>query len=179
MGFMWEGSTGSRALAILKALPQGAVILTPDFARQLGVEARALHQLLANALKLRLVKKVRQRGVVCVGWKLGPGNISATIERRRAPAPGAPPRRRRPRGELPPAPPPPALFVHWEGVTAPRAPAPRVIADDVEPVQLPLLDYDLDDLWTSRRGGRSASKVRRRAAATLAIVWLQLGLFDA
>ncbi|MGN6528467.1 MAG: hypothetical protein ACTHL8_18920 [Burkholderiaceae bacterium] len=100
MGFMWEGSTGSRALAILKGLPQGTALTTADLAARLGVKPRALHQLLAHALQLRLIAKVRRRGVVSVSWRIGPGNVSATVERRRAPE--GKPRRRRPRGEAPP-----------------------------------------------------------------------------
>ncbi len=86
MGFMWEGSTGARAVQLLKELPQGTVIFTPQFAAMLEVKAGALHQLLANAVKLRLVKKIRGRGP-CIGWAIGGGNDSATIERRRAPRP--------------------------------------------------------------------------------------------
>lgn len=78
MGFLWEGSTGARAVQILRDLPQGTSIATPDFARQLGVSGAALHQLLANAVNLRLIKKIRNRGH-CILWALGAGNDSATI----------------------------------------------------------------------------------------------------
>ena len=37
MGFLWEGSTGARALRLLQALPQGQGLRTPDLAQQLGV----------------------------------------------------------------------------------------------------------------------------------------------
>lgn len=86
MGFMVEGSTGARAVAMLKAMPQGTIIETPDFAMALSVKPGALHQLLANAVKLRLIKKVRTRGSPCIGWALGAGNVGTTIEPRRAPA---------------------------------------------------------------------------------------------
>lgn len=85
MGFMVEGSTGARAVAMLKAMPQGTIIDTPEFAMLLEVKAGALHQLLANAVKLRLIKKVRRRGSPCIGWKLGAGNEGTTIEPRREP----------------------------------------------------------------------------------------------
>lgn len=85
MGFMVEGSTGARAVAMLKAMPQGTIIDTPEFALALGVKAGALHQLLANAVKLRLIKKVRARGSPCIGWALGAGNVGTTIEPRRVP----------------------------------------------------------------------------------------------
>jgi hypothetical protein len=87
MGFLWEGSTGARAVQILQDLPQGTTIATPDFARQLGVSGAALHQLLANAVKLRLLKKVRTRGSPCIGWALGAGSVGTTIEPRRVPPP--------------------------------------------------------------------------------------------
>lgn len=82
MGFLWEGSTGARAVAMLRALPPGTVVFTPEFAAALNVDAGALHQLLANAVQLRYLKKIRGRGP-CIGWTLGAGNESATIERRR------------------------------------------------------------------------------------------------
>lgn len=85
MGFMVEGSTGARAVAMLKAMPQGTIIDTPEFALLLEVKAGALHQLLANAVKLRLIKKVRRRGSPCIGWALGAGNVGTTIEPRREP----------------------------------------------------------------------------------------------
>lgn len=85
MGFMVEGSTGARAVAMLKALPTGTIIETPEFALALGVKAGALHQLLANAVKLRLIRKRRERGCPCIGWQLGPGNVGTTIEPRRNP----------------------------------------------------------------------------------------------
>ncbi len=87
MGFMVEGSTGARAVAMLKQLPQGTIIDTLEFAMALGVKSGALHQLLANAVKLRLIKKVRRRGQPCIGWALGAGNVGTTIEPRRIPAP--------------------------------------------------------------------------------------------
>ena len=87
MGFMVEGSTGARAVAMLKGLPQGTILDTPEFAMALGVKPGALHQLLANAVNLRLIKKVRTRGNPCMGWKLGGGNESSTVEPRRSPAP--------------------------------------------------------------------------------------------
>jgi hypothetical protein len=82
MGFMWEGSTGERAVQLLKGLPQGTVVDTVDLAARLDVKPGALHQLLANAVKLRMVVKVHIRGHYCVGWRLGPGGDSVTIERR-------------------------------------------------------------------------------------------------
>ena len=85
MGFMVEGSTGARAVAMLKGLPQGTIIDTPEFAMALEVKPGALHQLLANAVKLRLIKKVRRRGSPCMGWALGAGNEGTTIEPRRVP----------------------------------------------------------------------------------------------
>ena len=90
MGFLWEGSTGARAVQLLKELPQGTVIDTNDFAARLEVKPGALHQLLANAVNLRLIKKMHIRGHHCVGWKLGPGNDSVTIERRKPQAPPTP-----------------------------------------------------------------------------------------
>lgn len=87
MGFMVEGSTSARAVAMLKALPQGTIIDTPDFAAALSVKPGALHQLLANAVKLRLIKKVRTRGSPFIGWALGAGNVGVTIEPKREPAP--------------------------------------------------------------------------------------------
>lgn len=87
MGFMVEGSTAARAVAMLKGMPQGTIIETPEFAMALGVKAGALHQLLANAVNLRLIKKVRSRGSPFIGWALGAGNVGATIEPRRIPAP--------------------------------------------------------------------------------------------
>ncbi len=89
MGFLWEGSTGARAVKLLRELEQGQGIPTPQFARMLGVRAQALHQLLANAVSLRLIKKVR--GGQCIIWKIGAGNDSATIERRRPAAPALTP----------------------------------------------------------------------------------------
>lgn len=83
MGFLWQGSTGARAVEILRGLPIGTGIATPEFAEMLGVRAQALHQLLANAVGLRLIKKVR--GGHCIIWKIGAGNDSANIEVRRAP----------------------------------------------------------------------------------------------
>jgi hypothetical protein len=120
MGFLWEGSTGSRALQVLRALPQGTEILTPEFAEMLGVKAIALHQLLANAVDLRMIKKVRKKGRPCIGWTLGPGNVSVTIERRKPPQPAPSEQdlaRRRAaaeRGRNRAAPPPaPSFRVEW------------------------------------------------------------------
>lgn len=90
LGFMIEGSTGARALAMLQAMPLGTIIETEEFAMALGVKTAALYQLLTNAVKLRLIKKVRVRGGRRIGWKLGAGNVGVTIElRRAAPAPTA------------------------------------------------------------------------------------------
>lgn len=81
LGFMVEGSTGCRALQVFQELPQGTVLETFDLARRLRVKPGALHQLLANPVKLRLIKKIRRKQRVQVGWTLGPGNESVTIER--------------------------------------------------------------------------------------------------
>ncbi|HEX7637962.1 MAG TPA: hypothetical protein VF457_06155 [Burkholderiaceae bacterium] len=133
MGHLWEGSTGARALAILRELPQGTIIRTPDFAPLLGVSARALHQLLANSVRLRLIKKVRRRGWNSVGWALGAGNDSANIERRRPPT-GKPRVRRRP-SDPPPAPKPMPegarrflLSPPWPPGFVAAAPAPHLMA---------------------------------------------------
>jgi len=80
MGFLWEGSTGARAVQLLRAMPPGTVMLTPDLARALGAKQTLLHQLLANAVSLRLIKKARVEGSAFSGWKLGAGNDSANIE---------------------------------------------------------------------------------------------------
>jgi hypothetical protein len=80
MGFLWEGSTGARAVQLLRARPQGTVMLTRELAEALGAKQSLLHQLLANAVNLRLLKKVRVAGSQFTGWKLGPGNDSANIE---------------------------------------------------------------------------------------------------
>ena len=82
MGFLWEDSTGARAVKMLRAMDPGTVIETPEFAMALGVDPGALHQLLANAVQLRYLKKIRGRSP-CIGWTLGAGNDSATIERRK------------------------------------------------------------------------------------------------
>lgn len=82
MGFLWDDSTGARAVKFLRQQEQGFVIDSVAFASVLGVKPGALHQLLANALKLHYVRKVYGLGA-CVGWKLGPGGDSMTIERRR------------------------------------------------------------------------------------------------
>jgi hypothetical protein len=84
MGFLWEGSTGARAVQLLREQPPGSVMLTPDLAKALGAKQTLLHQLLANAVSLRLIKKVRVDGSAFSGWKLGAGNDSANIERRPA-----------------------------------------------------------------------------------------------
>jgi hypothetical protein len=80
MGFLWEGSTGARAVQLLREQPPGTVMLTPDLAQALGAKRTLLHQLLANAVSLRLIKKVRMEGSAFSGWKLGAGNDSANIE---------------------------------------------------------------------------------------------------
>jgi hypothetical protein len=87
LGFMVEGSTGARAVAMLKGMPQGTIIDTPEFAMLLAVKPGALHQLLDNAVKLRLIKKIRRRGSPCIGWALGAGNESAIIVPRRIKVP--------------------------------------------------------------------------------------------
>jgi hypothetical protein len=87
LGFIIEGSTGARALAILEGMPKGALIDTIAFAAKLGVRAAALHQLLSNPVKLRLIKKVRRRGVPMIDWGLGAGNVGVTIEPRPVPRP--------------------------------------------------------------------------------------------
>lgn len=84
MGFLWEGSTGARAVQLLREQPPGTVMLTPDLAKALGAKQTLLHQLLANAVGLRLIKKVRVDGSAFSGWKLGAGNDSANIERKPA-----------------------------------------------------------------------------------------------
>jgi len=86
VGFLWEDSTGARAVKFLREHEQGFVIDSVPFATALGVKPGALHQLLDNALKLRFVKKVYGRGR-CVGWKLGAAGDSVTIERRKARTP--------------------------------------------------------------------------------------------
>jgi hypothetical protein len=83
LGFMIEGSTGARALAMLQAMPLGTIIETQEFAMALGVKPAALYQLLTNAVKLRLIKKVHKRGSPFIGWGLGAGNVGVTIEPRR------------------------------------------------------------------------------------------------
>jgi len=80
MGFLWEGSTGARAVQLLREQPPGTVMLTPDLAKALGARQTLLHQLLANAVSLRHIKKVRVDGSPYSGWKLGAGNDSANIE---------------------------------------------------------------------------------------------------
>lgn len=85
MGFLWEDSTGARAVKFLRDKEQGTELETSDFAAALGVKAGALYQLLANAVKLRYIKKVRGPGQ-SIRWKLGPGGDSVTIERRRTEA---------------------------------------------------------------------------------------------
>lgn len=87
MGFLWEGSTGARAVQLLREQPPGTVMLTPDLAKALSAKQTLLHQLLANAVNLRLLKKVRAPGIAFTGWKLGAGNDGANIERRRAKTP--------------------------------------------------------------------------------------------
>lgn len=97
-GFIWSGSKGAQAVEHLRSCEMGTVIESPTFAAILKVDPRALHQLLENAVKLRMLKKVRVPGRTCVGWTLGAGKIGATIERRRDPVapplPGGPQRRR-------------------------------------------------------------------------------------
>jgi hypothetical protein len=84
LGFIVEGSTGFRALQIFKGLPRGAQLETFDLARRLSVKPGALHQLLANAVKLRLIRKRYRKGIPQIAWTLGAGNESATIEYRPA-----------------------------------------------------------------------------------------------
>ena len=88
MGFLWEDSTGARAVKWLREKEQGFVVDTITFAEALNVKPGALHQLLANAVKLRYIKKVYGRGP-CVGWKLGAAGDSVTIERRKAAQPAS------------------------------------------------------------------------------------------
>lgn len=88
---MVEGSTGARAVAMLKGMPQGTVLGSAAFALLLQVRQAALYQLLANAVKLGLIKKVHTRGSSVVGWRLGPGNDSATLLPRRVPLPAPTP----------------------------------------------------------------------------------------
>ena len=76
MGFLWEGSTGARAVQLLRTMPPGTVMLTPDLAKALGAKQTLLHQLLANAVSLRLIKKVRVEGSAFSGWKLGAGELA-------------------------------------------------------------------------------------------------------
>ena len=91
MGFLWAGSTGARAVQMLRGKPPGTIIETPDFALLLDANPVALHQLLANAVQLRLIKKLRTRGRPCIGWTLGAGNVNATIELHRPPRPAPSP----------------------------------------------------------------------------------------
>jgi len=90
MGFLWEGSTGARAVQLFREMPHGTVLDTTALADMLGVRGGALHQLLARAVELRLVKKIRGKRPRSL-WALGPGNDSATIERHRAPPPAPTP----------------------------------------------------------------------------------------
>ena len=85
MGFLWEDSTGARAVKYLRGQEQGTELETNDFAAALQVKAGALYQLLANAVKLRYIKKVRGPGQ-SIRWKLGAASDSATIERRKTAA---------------------------------------------------------------------------------------------
>jgi predicted DNA-binding transcriptional regulator AlpA len=82
MGFLWEGSTAARAVQLLRTMPPGTVMLTPELAKALGAKQTLLHQLLANAVGLRLIAKVSLPGTPFSGWKLGAGNDSANIEPR-------------------------------------------------------------------------------------------------
>ncbi len=87
MGFLWEGSTGARAVQLLRKKEPGTIMLTPELAKALGAKQTLLHQLLSNALNLRLLKKVRVPGSAFTGWKLGAGNVSANIEPKQPPRP--------------------------------------------------------------------------------------------
>lgn len=82
MGFLWEGSTGARAVKFLREQGQGTELETSDLAAALDVKAGALYQLLANAVKLRFIRKVPGPGQ-SIRWKLGAAGDSVTIERRR------------------------------------------------------------------------------------------------
>jgi hypothetical protein len=82
MGFLWEGSTGARAVQLLRTKEPGTIMQTPELAQALGAKQTLLHQLLSNAVNLRLLKKVRVPGSAFTGWKLGAGNDSANIEPR-------------------------------------------------------------------------------------------------
>lgn len=84
MGFLWEGSTGARAVQLFREMPHGTMLDTTTLAEMLGVKGGALHQLVARAVDLRLVKKIRGKGPRSL-WALGAGNDSATIERHRVP----------------------------------------------------------------------------------------------
>ena len=128
MGFLYEGSTGARALQMLREMPDDTIIGTPQFADMLGVKPGALHQLLANAVELRLIRKVRGRGP-CIGWTLGLGNEGVTIERRQEKA-AAPPRVERAPRQAAPAPAAPAYHFDrsWPPAfvsTFDRPPLPR------------------------------------------------------
>ncbi len=193
MGFMWEGSTGARAVKLLREQPQGTVILTPKFAEMLGVKAIALHQLLANAVDLRMIKKgPARRGVPASAGRSGSGNISVTIEsaasrssRRpasrisRAAAPRPSERRNRPA-----PPPPPSFRVDWPPGFVSQLGAPARTFDDElelaigEPVQLALFEFD--DLFLAWR--RSARRRRARPTALDRVIlqtWWQLAIFEA
>lgn len=119
-GFIWQGSTGARAVEHLRKCAPGTVIESPTFAVILKVDPRALHQLLENALQLRLLRKVRIEGKTCVGWTLGAARIGATIEqrteRRAANDPPRPPRRERRRTPTDPANAPrrPFVTIAWQ-----------------------------------------------------------------
>jgi hypothetical protein len=81
MGFLWEGSTGARAVKYLRSREQGTELETNDLAAALDVKAGALYQLLANAVRLRFIRKVPGPGQ-SIRWKLGAAGDSVTIERR-------------------------------------------------------------------------------------------------
>jgi hypothetical protein len=143
LGYIVEGSTGYHALQVFKDLPQGAVLLTFDLARRLGVSQGAIHQLLANAVKLRLIKKIRHRGNGQVGWTIGAGNVSVTIEPRRIPP--APPtaevlerrrqsaERRRRAAESAPPPPKFQLDTPWPPGFVSKFDSPEIRAHEVSP----------------------------------------------
>jgi len=151
MGFLWEDSTGARAVRWLREKEQGFVVDTITFAQALEVKPGALHQLLANAVKLRYIKKVYGRGP-CVGWKLGAAGDSVTIERRKSSAPAsaeelarrrAASARRRQRADQPHQAEPAARpVISWPpGFVSAFSPAdsyrpPRLVIDEPDPAEL-------------------------------------------
>lgn len=195
MGWLWEGSTGARAVQLLREQPQNTVIFTKDLAARLEVAPGALHQLLANAVSLRLIKKVRDLGPQ-IGWKLGGGNDSATIERRKPakPAPTTEELERRARAaqrraaraaELAAAPPAPTFaptdwpprFVSTFDPAGPAYAPPRVAVDGDAAPAAAVPDADVPP-WLRGLYGLPAPEIELRPAAEQPKP-VQLPLFDA